>query len=340
MFLPKEKLNEALAALTADFAVFLPMGEGDRKAFRQWEGGDSAESANLDGNTVSPPKDLLFPRSETLYSASLKTGEARRPDAGPETAGKTALFGARPCDARGIGNLDAAFLEKGYVDRDYAERRENLTIIALACATVPSPACFCDSVGGSPAAAPEADVLLTEAKDATGWLADFQTEKGAEIRRLWSGVAADANAKNLPKKAAAPSCALRADKPDGLAAKLSAAFEDEHWERLAEACIGCGCCTYVCPTCYCFDIDQQKKGADAETFRCWDSCMFPGYTQMAGGHNPRWTKTQRLRNRYLHKLAYFDERYGKTLCVGCGRCVEKCPAGVDITKIIEWGGTL
>lgn len=332
MKLSNEKWNEALRALRGGYEVFLPAGEGDRKQFRRWDG---AAAPNFEGNTTLPPKDLLFPRSESLYHVDPESKTVRENPA----PGKKAVVGIRPCDVRGIENLDAAFTEKGYTDTAYARRREGLTIIALACTAVPSPACFCDSMGGGPLKAPGADVLLTGAEDG-GYTAEFFTEKGKEIEALWRDFSDKGAGLAAEKPTAPPLCALRIDKPADLAEKLAAAFEDEKWERFSEACLGCGCCSYICPTCYCFDIDSEQAGKEASAFRCWDSCMFPNYTQMAGGHNPRRAKHQRLRNRYLHKLAYFDERYGRTLCVGCGRCIDKCPAGLDITAVMEWGGTL
>ncbi|MCL2493766.1 MAG: 4Fe-4S dicluster domain-containing protein, partial [Clostridiales bacterium] len=223
-----------------------------------------------------------------------------------------------------------------YVDAGYAARREALTIVCLACREIPSPACFCDSMGGSPADAAGADVLLTEADDGSGMICEAKTEKGEAVLALWEKLLE----KKEPKKPKTPACTLSVKKPDDLAEKLVRNFDDEQWTRFSEPCMACGCCTYVCPTCYCFDIAFEKEGTAADAFRSWDSCLFPKYSLMAGGHNPRWMKTQRLRNRYLHKLSYFDERYGKTLCVGCGRCIENCSQGLDITRVIEWGGTL
>jgi len=330
----KTALHDALSALLADYTVYAPTGEAERQAFTRLNA-ENLDAANLTGTPDISPKELLFPRSETLYGIDISTGEATA----PLFEGQTILFGVRPCDAHGIGNLDSAFLEKGYVDEAYAKRRESLTIITLACATIPHPTCFCDSMGGGPADTECADILLQETKDNESWIASFITEKGKTIENIWQAAGIIA----APGKAAAatpPVCDLKVDKPKELSTKLLAAFEDPAWARFSEACIGCGTCAYICPTCYCFDIDTERHKDSAMEFRCWDCCMFSDYSRMAGGHNPRPTKKERLRNRYLHKLAYFDERYGKTLCVGCGRCILKCPAHLDIASIIEWGGTL
>lgn len=332
--LKKDALADALGALLDGYSVFAPTGEGERQAFTR-VGPEGFGGINLEGAPVLSPKELLFPRSETLFGVDLSTGDIST----QEPTGESVLFGVRPCDARSIANLDCVFLENGYTDTPYAARRAGLTVISLACAKIPFRTCFCDSVGGGPADAEGADALLTETKSGNGWLIVPTTGKGRRIEELWR----KAGVLSGPGRNAAagtPSCTLRPGKPDGLHQKLAAAFEDPAWARFSEACIGCGACSFICPTCYCFDIDSETRGGIADEFRCWDCCMFSDYSRMAGGHDPRPTKKERLRNRYLHKLAYFDERYGRTLCVGCGRCISKCPAGLDIASVIEWGGTL
>ncbi|MDR0875183.1 MAG: 4Fe-4S dicluster domain-containing protein [Clostridiales Family XIII bacterium] len=342
----KDDLATAIRALLPAYNVYAPAGEGERLAFAALD--ESRLGAiNLTGSPVIPPKELLFPRSESLYTLDPETGAATV----PEIAESTLIFGVRPCDLRGIENLDAAFLEKGYVDSNYAKRRENTTIIALACVTSPYETCFCESMGGDPLAAKGADVLLTETKAGDAFTAAFQTPKGLQVKLLWDSLAMDCGSAPAMTEGSKPAMTegskpamtgqhntLRVTKPDDLPQRLMAAFDDPHWAVLSEACLGCGTCSYVCPTCYCFDIDRESGAKEITEYRCWDCCMFSDYSRMAGGHNPRPTKKERLRNRYLHKLAYFDERYGMTLCVGCGRCIAKCPASLDITEVIEWGG--
>jgi ferredoxin len=326
----KDDLAAAIRALLPAYNVYPPTGEDERLAFTALD--ESRLGAlNLTGSPVIPPKELLFPRSESLYTLDPETGVATV----PAIEENTLIFGIRPCDLRGIENLDAAFLEKGYVDTNYAKRRENTTIIALACVTTPYETCFCESMGGDPLTAAGADVLLTETTSGDAYLATFQTPKGEAIAKLWGDLP---SAEKVNKSHEDQHNTLRVNKPDDLPRRLMAAFDDPHWAVLSEACLGCGTCSYVCPTCYCFDIDRESGAKEITEYRCWDCCMFSDYSRMAGGHNPRPTKKERLRNRYLHKLAYFDERYGKTLCVGCGRCISKCPASLDITEVIEWGG--
>jgi len=329
----KTDVAAALTALLQGYEVFAPTGEAERQMFTRIDA-ENAQNINISGLTVLPPKELLFPRSETLFSVDLNNGDVKQPGFGT----RTVLFGVRPCDARSILNLDCAFLEKGYIDTAYADKRENLTTIALACSEIPHITCFCDSMGGRPDGTEGADILLSDTKTGDSWLVTVVSDKGRVIEELWNEKKLLSDTDTAAAKT--PKCTLKINKSKDLAKKLTSAFEDPAWTRFSEACIGCGTCSYICPTCYCFDIATEKRGNEAGEFRCWDCCMFSDYSRMAGGHDPRPTKKERLRNRYLHKLAYFDERYGRTLCVGCGRCISKCPAGLDIASVIEWGGSL
>jgi ferredoxin len=122
---------------------------------------------------------------------------------------------------------------------------------------------------------------------------------------------------------------------EGLPADLKNRFEDPAWDKLYKSCLSCGVCTYVCPTCYCFDVEDYGHDAEGERFRCWDSCMFGHFTQMAGGHNPRAGRKERVRQRFMHKLQYYPEVYQEIACVGCGRCLRSCPVNLDIVQAIK-----
>lgn len=325
MQLKKTDLKRALELLAQDAAVFVP-GETDGvKRFIAWDG---ETIPPLDGdNTDLPPKDILFPKTEKMYT--YKTGPHAE-IAEVVTKPERVIFGIRPCDMRSIECMDAVFLGNGYEDSFYARRRSAVTAIALACAGC-AETCFCESMGLSPNSAPGADVLLRGAGDALLFTA--QTEKGKTVEKLWAellqeGGTPDPEAHNTLKTAMTPE----------LPEKLKGMFESPIWEETADACLGCGTCTYVCPTCYCFDINAENRGAEGTEFRCWDSCMFSDYNRVAGGYNPRPTKKERLRNRYLHKLCFFYERNDMLLCVGCGRCVKKCPVHLDITQFIDRAG--
>jgi ferredoxin len=106
------------------------------------------------------------------------------------------------------------------------------------------------------------------------------------------------------------------------------------WEDVSFACINCGTCTYSCPTCWCFDIQDESRGSCGVRTKNWDSCMYPLFTLHGTGHNPRGTKLHRVRQRFMHKLKYFVDKYDRGIqCVGCGRCVRLCPVNIDIRRV-------
>ncbi|HHY38097.1 MAG TPA: hypothetical protein GX507_04130 [Clostridia bacterium] len=121
---------------------------------------------------------------------------------------------------------------------------------------------------------------------------------------------------------------------DGLVPYLAGQFDNPYWAFVSRRCHSCGACTYVCPTCYCFAVVDAARIDRGVRSRCWDSCQFQEFLLMAAGHNPRPTKKERVRQRFLHKLQYYPEKYGDYMCVGCGRCVKKCPVGLHMTQVI------
>jgi len=231
-----------------------------------------------------------------------------------------------------IGCLDKVFLTGTFTDTFYARKRDKLTLIAIAC-TKAAPTCFCGSMGVDPGTASFADILLSPT--AEGWNVRCQTEKGKAVEKALSGVVKDTTGQALP--VAVPELKVNLD---AATKKISGMFDHPIWNELYRPCLGCGTCTFVCPSCYCFEMGPQMRGDGGTEMRFWDSCMFSEYTRMAGGHNPRPSTKERLRNRYLHKLSYFSARCGENLCVGCGRCVEKCPVGLDISKVVQMIGEL
>ena len=323
MKLKKENLIKALEILAAEADLLVPKEADGGAKFAPWHAGDGVPALDL-VNTLFPPKDALFPQTEKMYRFSAGGGKASVEE--EISCPKQIVFGIRPCDVYSIGCMDKVFLTKDYVDAFYQRKREGLTIVAIGC-TKANETCFCTSMGIDCFSAPLADVMLMPNKD--GWNVAAQSDKGKLLLEKLAYVLEDGEAEALPKA----KCAIEFELGD-VPQKLLKLFDDPMWDEVYRPCLGCGTCTYLCPTCYCFDIAYEKAGTEGTQFRCWDSCMFSEYTRMAGGHNPRPSKKERVRNRYMHKLAYFNERYSQNLCVGCGRCLEKCPVGMDITKVI------
>ncbi|GAW92998.1 4Fe-4S dicluster domain-containing protein [Calderihabitans maritimus] len=320
----KAKIAELLDKIAAEQTIFAPVAVEGVTRFARW--GQHKGDLYLEGNSLLPPKDLLFPQTEKMYSYHVK-GMTAAVDEVATTAEPQIIFGIRPCDVKSLEMLDDVFLTKGYVDEFYKSRRDNTLLVALGCRK-PEPTCFCTSWGIDPAQAPGADVNAFDLGEELGF--EARTEAGQKFLDAYTQFFSEASS-SAPK---AEECTLKVD-PEGITEKLQKMFEYSLWDELYHKCLGCGICTYVCPTCHCFDIQSENRGDQGFKFRCWDSCMFSEYTRMAGGHNPRPSKKERLRNRFLHKLQYFPERYNKFACVGCGRCLSKCPVNMDITRLID-----
>ena len=276
-------------------------------------------------NTKIPPKVFLFPSTEKLYTWG-RSSEGSFIESALQQTAPFVMFGIRPCDIASIERMDEVFLTKGYVDEFYESKRNAMTTVALACNRT-SDSCFCDSLYSDPNEAPSADILLLQGEG--GFEVRVQSEKGEALAEIWKPFLKEGGVEREPVK-----CAIQVNM-NGVAEKLHNMFNDPLWDEVSTACLTCGSCTFICPTCHCFDLSQAKKKDENARFRCWDSCMFKDYTLMAGNHNPREQKRARVRQRFMHKLCFFEERYGSPLCVGCGRCLIDCPATMDITAIID-----
>ena len=289
--------------------------------------------------TAKSLKDIFFPQVENLLS--FKTQGKHLEIMAPKLAtAPTIAFGVRACDARSFELLDMVFLKEP-VDAYYKARRENCLLIGLGC-SAPEETCFCGTFGID-ATQPATDIATWIAGDVLYWQA--QTEKGAQLTRNihdYFQPAGDAGETAVSKQQEHTRALLEA-LPLGkfrIAKKIPAnelkTFNSSVWESLAGTCLSCCSCTYVCPTCHCYDICDYKVDENkTERFRCWDSCMNRDFTKMAGG-NPRKTKVERFRQRYMHKLVYFPENNdGVFACVGCGRCLSKCPVNLNIVKVAK-----
>ena len=323
----KAQIGNLLEELRKEFHVLVPTATEGASKFAPYTTG---AQVSLDGRTLLPPKDLFFPQTEKMYKFSMHGLDASI-ESSLETPKSQLLFGIRPCDAKSIHCLDHVFLTKGFVDDFYQAKREQTFLISIGCNGPAEPTCFCPSMGVNPQEAEDVDLHLYDLGDKFGAIA--KSGKGTDFLTKYGALFTEAEVQ-------LPTVAEFALKPelDGITEKLQKMFEHPIWEQLGKKCIGCGACTYLCPTCHCFDISARVAGTEGFKFRCWDSCMFSDYTRMAGGHNPRPSKTERVRNRFLHKLQYFPERYGDLLCTGCGRCLSKCPVNMDITNIIKQVG--
>lgn len=282
-------------------------------------------------NTRVGAKQLFLPQTEELFS--YRTEGDQKLFAVPEVGAAAVVVGIRPCDARSLTMLDGVFENDQYTDPYYQGRRKNTVLVGLGCAE-PAATCFCTSVGGGPFDPVGLDVLLTTVPD--GYLVEALTDAGRDILAdaplVEADAAEEAAAAEIKREAAKQADTVSLD---GLKGCLDAGFEDPVWAKIPDKCLGCGTCTYLCPTCYCFDVCDTGSAEAGSRVRIWDSCLYPLYTLHASGHNPRPSGRERYRNRVMHKFKYFVDRLGCTACVGCGRCVANCPVNLDIREVIR-----
>lgn len=333
-----EHLAALYAAINGKYPLYLPVSQGAAVNFAPYVQGANVDLKQL--KTVKSPKDLFFPQSEEMMRFEKKDGKWQIFDT-EKKCDPFVLFGVRACDFKAFEVLDNVFLSDPQ-DTYYAHRREAAIIVTLACFS-PKDSCFCNAFSID-AANPQGDIAAYLTNSCLYLQA--KTEKGealfAAIGSV-NGALSEADdieetaldEKKEQAKAAFEKLPFAALDFSAFQGDMMQTFSDEKWEKLAQACLGCGACTFVCPTCQCFDIRDFKAKNGVIRFRCWDSCMYSDFTQMAGG-NPRTTQTQRFRQRFMHKLVYYPKRYGGTYsCVGCGRCVEKCPQHLNIVKVVK-----
>ena len=328
-----ENLNLVFAEMAKNAALYLPVDQTDGSAkYSRWEEG-TVWSNNL--NTVRSPKDFFFPQTEDLMAFKTEGKNIEVIDTRKEQE-NFVVFGVRACDVKSFDILDRVFLTEP-VDSFYASRRAHGVIVSLAC-TRPSETCFCKTFGIDPAA---------PAGDVTAWKTDseifFQanTEKGAALLDSLSALTEEGDEAAVEQQKAQiaaimdklPLKDLTTDAFGG--GKTAELFNDPAWDELSQSCLGCGTCTFVCPTCQCYDIKDFNTGNGVVRFRCWDSCMYSDFTKMAHGNN-RLTQKERFRQRFMHKLVYYPENNeGLFSCVGCGRCLAKCPISMNIVKVMK-----
>lgn len=326
----KTQLTDWLAKIAAGFETFGPLKSEEYHLFGPLKG-----AAELDfPNTRNAPKNALFRHTETLARFTRTPRGMEYLSDGDEV--KASVVFVRPCDAASFCFLDKVFGWKPYDDPYYQARREKTVVVSIGCVKAPYSSCFCASVGGEPLGDRGADVLLTDLGG--DWLAEFLTPKGETLLATLGGAAAatDADAAKKEELREAAKATVTAKIPaKEIAPTLKRVFESPFWATIHRRCLACGTCTYLCPSCHCFDIADETEGDKGTRIRSWDSCMFPLFTKETSGHNPRPSQRERWRQRVMHKFSYIPENFDELGCVGCGRCVINCPVNIDIRKIVE-----
>lgn len=328
-----DSINYVFAEIAKTAKLYLPVDQSDGSAvYSQWQEGTVWSNAL---NTVRSPKDFFFPQTENLMEFKTEGKSIEVIDTRSE-AEDFVIFGVRACDVKSFEVLDRVFLKEP-VDTYYASRREHGVIVSVAC-TRPSETCFCGTFGID-AAEPCGDVSVW--KTETELYLKANTEKGEALMNKLEGLTEECNdeaveAQKQKIAAIMQKLPLKDVTTDAFGGgKTKDFFNAPEWDELSQTCLGCGTCTFVCPTCQCYDIKDFNTGNGVIRYRCWDSCMYSEFTRMAHGNN-RLTQKERFRQRFMHKLVYYPENNdGLFSCVGCGRCLSKCPISMNIVKVMK-----
>lgn len=306
--------------------------DGSRYFYQVIDLYDDWESSVLLGNFS--PKEVFFPQDEVLFYFKAQKTILPKGELKPNV-----LWGVRPCDVAGIGELERMFNqvgEEGYKDPYFIQRFERTLIVGMAC-TEPWPSCFCTSVGGSPYESKGSDIFIYPIDN--GYLIETPSKKGeAAIEGLDVEEVGDVSQLEADRRRAEDKIKKYAF--EGIEDKLKSMVDSNFWDSIHNPCIGCGTCAFVCPSCHCFDVSDASRGSRGLRSRQWDSCLYDVYTLETSGHNPRPTGSQRWRQRLMHKFSYFPQVFGMYQCLGCGRCGRACPVNINIAEIaqkaMEW----
>jgi ferredoxin len=330
----KEAWVQGLEKLQSGFRLFGPAADKDSFEFKELAQG---QLPVLDiANTRLSAKSTVYPKSQVMFDYTLdESKEDHHIMKEVETEGQPrAVIGLRPCDAASFLLVKRNFDNPEYPDPFWIKPFEQTTFVGFAC-DEPSSTCFCTSVSGGPYNEAGIDVLLSQ--EGEGYLAKILTDKGSALAKAASWETEAGSGVFDERKEQAEQKISSKVSTDQLK-KISAndLFKSDIWEDISFSCMNCGTCTYSCPTCWCFDIQEEVKGTEGKRMRNWDSCMYPLFTLEGSGHNPRPNKEQRVRQRFMHKLKYYLDKYESDVqCVGCGRCIDLCPVNIDIRNVCE-----
>jgi sulfhydrogenase subunit beta (sulfur reductase) len=323
-----DKLDNCIAKWrSAGLTVIGPVQEESLSRYAPVERADS-----LDFGMILPDrslKELFFPQTEPMERYTIKKNEIDTADFTPPQERKI-IFGARACDASGLA-IDDSLFGWDYKDEYWFQRRNNSVIVTIACSKA-DDFCMCTSLKLAPDSTKGSDVLLRPLENNRGWLVEELTERGREAFAIISDYLQESSERALPtvvvpEKFNLDTCVAWLKNPDN--------FDSKFWKEISMRCIGCASCTYLCPTCHCFDIQDEGDTYSGIRRKNWDSCSFALFTMHTSGHNPRSTQSARWRQRIMHKFNYFPGKFNVNSCSGCGRCSRQCPVDMGITETLQ-----
>ena len=326
------KLKTFLDVVSETFLLYVPSKSGDHYTYNIY---DPSGSRSVDFNAIrpcTPVKEFLFPMRElaATYPKELKPGDIE----------PFAVFGLKECDLRSIEILDKVFAEEDFKDRLYLDRRDKMFIISSDCVEA-GESCFCNVFAGRGFASNGFDLNISKIKD--GFIIEAGSQKGKDFLVENSSVFYDVSDTFLSERdqnRAAVKAQLEKNNTHlkfdiSIQQIMNNSFESDVFDAEAKNCVECQACTRVCPTCHCFYLYDTEKDDYFAKMKMWDSCMRLTYATVAGGENPNKILGDRMKHRLLHKFVNFYDRYGLDMCIGCGRCVDADPGGMDIREILK-----
>jgi ferredoxin len=285
--------------------------------------------------TIEPTRTFLTSAKEEI--CSYFEGETKKPKEKP-----LALCGIKNCDLFSLKIQDFVFLGGNEPDSLYEEKRENALIISSDCTNF-KEACFCKVFDINPHVSEGFDINLSPLND--GYLVDVGSEKAKKIVESIKDILTPALAGQLSARQAKRDSVIKRlqghlshhkiPKKDTLQDIVLSGYNSPVWQEQVLTCVECAGCVFMCNTCHCFLLTDERCVENAKRLRIWDSCMFKNFAKVAGGANPLKMRYMRLRNRYLKKFDFFIDNLGIQACCGCGRCIEVCPGKIDIRYILR-----
>ncbi|HUU79261.1 MAG TPA: 4Fe-4S dicluster domain-containing protein [candidate division Zixibacteria bacterium] len=338
----RQDLPKLIDALVKDYSVIAPTYEKNVPTFSEVKNSSEVEFSILfkEKLPMIPPKKIFLPANQTVFRYSLTEGITEGcGDISNSTFKKNiVLFGISPCDITGVGVLERIFKDN-YSDDVFLKLRERTTIIGMNCLDHCYENCFCESMNSND---PKSgfDIMLTEISEQK-LIAVPNSDNGKKILRQYNELFQEVHYYDINNYNKAIETKQKNFKREiqveGLASHVEDSFESSLWEEFTDKCLFCGSCTFVCPTCYCYNVMDKVSInlKDGERQREWDSCYYPEFALVAGDHNFRERKAQRFRYRYLHKFVDLPRRYNFEGCVGCGRCITYCPTKIDVRDVLK-----
>jgi sulfhydrogenase subunit beta (sulfur reductase) len=329
--LKKKFLNDYLLALRRYGTVYGPVRKGDKYVYDELDDLDKLDLRML--RTILPAKKFLVPPRQDTFAFD---GSSYTPNF--DVAKPRVIFGLHPCEIHGILILDRLFTER-LPDPFYVQRRRLTALITLSC--VPDDKCFAKSTG-THFIETGFDLGFSDlGKHSDEYLVWVGSSLGDDLIRYRLDLFdEDIRQSDLDdyiawRKWRDSQYKLELDMA-GMPDIMELSHESPIWKELGDKCLSCGACSMVCPTCTCYNVADRMNPAvfAGVRERYWDSCMFKEFAVVAGGHNFRENRGDRVRLWYTHKLKAFITEFGKQACVGCGRCIDTCMVDINVKSVV------